>query len=65
MSDFLKNNLGDWYEPLNSKVDFNIINNQLGKEISKNIIYPEVTNIFRIFKLLPPHEVKVVILGQD
>ena len=65
MSDFLKDNLGDWYKPLIKKIDFNVISYELGKEISKSIVYPEINNIFRIFKEIPPHEVRVVILGQD
>ena len=65
MSDFLKNNLGDWYEPLIKKIDFGVISYKLGKEMSKSIVYPEVDNIFRIFKLLSPKDIKVVILGQD
>lgn len=65
MSDFLKDNLGDWYKPLIKKIDFSVISYELGKEISKSIVYPEINNIFRIFKEIPPHKVKVVILGQD
>lgn len=65
MSDFLKDNLGDWYKPLIKKIDFNVISYELGKEISKSIVYPEINNIFRIFKLLSPKDIKVVILGQD
>jgi len=66
----LKNQFEDsvWLELLNSEFEkeyFHNIENKLGHEYDKKIIYPAKENIFSAFNLTPFEKVKVVIIGQD
>ena len=58
----------EWYKPLYPLLSSNYIKNlayTLKLERKKHTIYPSSENMFRVFRLCPPHNVKIVILGQD
>lgn len=38
---------------------------KIQNEYDKNIVYPEIENIWKAFSLTPPENVRVLILGQD
>jgi len=41
------------------------LSQKVGEEYLRSEVFPEISNIFRAFELVSPHEVRVVILGQD
>lgn len=49
------------WKPFYSTINFNEIN----KTIKGENIAPKKENIYKIFELLSPHDIKVVIIGQD
>lgn len=58
--------LGVWYDRIARYLDFNKFIPSLNSIYkSKDIIYPIPSNVFRVFKEIPPHEIRVVILGQN
>lgn len=57
--------LGDWYPLLSERVDLVKLSKQLGNAYLSHQVYPKPENIFRIFKLLSPKDVRVVIVGQS
>lgn len=63
-----KNLLGDWahllYEEINSPYMMKIVD-FLRKERCLKIIYPKSDEVFKIYKLLSPKDIKVVIIGQE
>ena len=61
----LSEELGAWYPLLKDKVDFKSISLQLGKQVLAHKVYPEATNIFRIFKELKPSDCRVILVGLD
>lgn len=58
-----------WYDELSNFINndfaFGEMIKNLDKEREDKTIYPEKEDVFKIFKLLPLENVKVVILGQD
>lgn len=67
--EMLKKLVGEaWYNLfesyLNSKA-FSKLLKTLNNEYSNCIVYPDKQNIFNIFKLLPPEEVRTIIIAMD
>jgi uracil-DNA glycosylase len=60
-----KEELGDWFYLLKDKVNLNEISNLLGKEYLSRKVYPTPENVFKVFKILPYNDIKVIILGLD
>lgn len=61
----LASELGSWYEPLRDRVDLDKLVKAISLEYHKKQVYPKPKNIFRMFKLLAPRDVRVIILGQS
>lgn len=61
----LASELGSWYEPLRNRVDLDKLVKAISLEYHNKQVYPKPENIFRIFKLLAPRDIRVIILGQS
>lgn len=58
----------DWKEFFNNEIKkpyFKQMLKNIDNEYKNNICYPTKTDIFRLFRLIEPKNIKVVILGQD
>ena len=68
MEEKVKSHIGrEWYNVLKDQIPSlaSIFASLRHKKAQSKIIYPDVNNVFRAFKLTPYDKVRVVILGQD
>ncbi len=65
MIDFPRNTWSEFFSSEKEKSYFKELLKRVEDEYSRHICYPPKESIFEVYKICPPENIKVVILGQD